>query len=78
MFNVDPIETLVHDEITFKFNRNLNRIVTIVMSDSSIEQVYEKAIKMGYKPIKWYQFWRSRSNMYIIHNQNVLVWKCNR
>lgn len=73
-----PFETLVHDHIEFKFKRNSFRNVRIILSDVSIEQVYERAIKLGYTPIKWYQFWRSYSTMYIKHNGVEKIWKCNK
>lgn len=49
---------LIHNNVSCSFNRKNGRVVTIRLKDSSIEQVIEKAINLGFVPIKWYQFWR--------------------
>jgi len=68
---INPFETLVHDEVSVTFNRDSLRTVSIKMNNCSIEEVYERAINLGYKPIKWFQFWRKPLGFVFIHNKQI-------
>lgn len=49
-------KTIVHNKVFFRF---VDRVGVCNCSfEGSIEQAYERAVHLGYVPVKWYQFWR--------------------
>ncbi|ADM80083.1 hypothetical protein phiAS5_ORF0240 [Aeromonas phage phiAS5] len=44
----------------------------ISVTTASVEQVMEMA---DYKPVKWYQFWRKRQTVIVVHNSEIIKFK---